>query len=169
MERKDNPKRERRSISDDKHKNSKVENTQEDQRADYKNPSFEISIIRIFAGYGVDSQSQKTAERVHDEIGDVGDADGEGILDNLSRKTKREYHGELIPKERLFEINAEHHSEWDEGNKIRDHFTVAGACKRDQVETPHLKTIYDREGLVGEFEQNEPQQDEQVCGEQCDG
>jgi hypothetical protein len=161
----ENSYRERQSISDDEHKNSKIEKREEDHRSGYKNGSIQESIICVIADRGVERQSDKTTESVHDEIGDVGDTDGKGILDKFNGKTKREYNDDLVLEENLFEIDTEHYSEWNEGDEVRDHFTLVSSCKGNQVETSRLKITYDRERVVRKFEQHEPQQDHEVCGE----
>src|SRR6185436_12344541 len=103
--------------------------------------------------------------RIHDEIRDVRGSDREDVLDYFSSKTKRKYHGDLIPEGDLFEIDTEHHSEWNEGDDIRDHFTLVGVGERNQVEASRLKVADDRDQVVRKLEQHEPQEDEQVGGE----
>lgn len=149
-----------RSISDHEYKNSQIEDRQEDQRAGRKDASVDVSFIQIFAEYSVGREPDKTAERIHDDVGNVGDTDSERELDSLDRKTKREYRGELMLEGDLFEIDAEHHSERDEGYDVRDHFAPLRPRKRDQVEASGLIITNDRERFVGKFEQHEPQQHE---------
>ena len=106
----------------------------------------------MFADCNIERQSQRTTERIHDDVRDVGCTDGEAILNDFNHNTEREYDGNLIEPGNLFEIDTEHHTERNEGDEIRDHFTIARVGKRNEVKTSRLKITYDSEGVVGKFE-----------------
>ena len=119
----------------------------------------------LLTGKSVGRQSNKTTKSIHEDIRDIRGTDRQDILNDLNGETERKDDCDLVLENELSESYSEHHAEWYKGDQVRDHFIFISVRERNQIVTSRLKIANDADGIVGKFEQHEPQQYEQVGGE----